>query len=198
MKVFGEINAFFNTLKESPNMVGGIGYNDVLESTLWMMFDHYARRKLNHQRTKPRPYDKIHQYTVIPGVSFEVQTNPGDLQTGYYIASKFESSLLQLKRLRDHPLLPSEGVELINQFLVTVNQNLYSIFEASKEIAVELSKRYPDPQSFDHAQIAWAQGMVHQRLQPLHVPAARILQFIREYTQADSIFGHRPSKRRKP
>jgi hypothetical protein len=30
LKVFGEINSLFNTLKESPDLVGGIGYNDVL------------------------------------------------------------------------------------------------------------------------------------------------------------------------
>jgi hypothetical protein len=51
LKVLTEINSFFNSLKESPNLVGGIGYNDVLAATLWVMFDHYALHKLNHQGT---------------------------------------------------------------------------------------------------------------------------------------------------
>jgi hypothetical protein len=195
LKVFGEINSFFNTLKESPNLVGGIGYNDVLAATLWSMFDRYAREKLHYEHYrngKSRPYDGIKAFTVIPGVGFEVQTNPGELQTGYYIAPKFETSLLQLKKFRDHPLLPTEGVELVKQFLQTVNQNLYAVFEASEEIAEELTKRYPNHHSFDRAQIDWAQVKVHQRLQPLHVPADRILEFIRCYTLADSLFGNKP------
>jgi len=199
MKVFSEINSFFNTLKESPNLVGGIGYNDVVAATLWIMFDRYAREKLHYddyRNGKSRPYDEIRTSTVIPGVPFEVQTNPGDLQTWYKIAPKFESSILQLKRFRDHPLLPTEAVELIKQFLETVNQNLYAIFEASREIAEELARRYPDPQSYDRSQISWAQVKVHQRLQPLHIPAARLLDFIRTYTHADSIFGNKPRKKK--
>jgi len=71
------------------------------------------------------------------------------------------------------------------------------MFGASGEIAEELAKRYPNPQSFDRAQIDWAQVKVHQRLQPLHILADRILEFIRRYTLADSLFGNKPASAKK-
>lgn len=199
IKTFREINEFFSLAKEeSPNLLGAMGILDVLHATMWVMFDRYAREVLNYEdyrKGRNRLYDEITTTTVIPGVPFDVQTNPGRRQTFFKVAPKFEKALQGLRRFRDDPFVPSECARLIEDFITTLNKNLYAIFELSEEIAHELTQKYPTPQDYDKAMIDWAEAKVHTRFSSLKEPADRILAFIREYTYADSIF--RKAKNKK-
>jgi len=100
-----------------------------------------------------------------------------------------------LRRFRDDPLLPAECVALIQEFIATLNRNLYAIYESSEEITQELKQSYRSPEEFDKASIHLAEGKVHAKFSSLKDPADRILAFIREYTHADSIF-RTPEKKR--
>jgi hypothetical protein len=96
-------------------------------------------------------------------------------------------SMKRLETIKDSPLIPKKCLELIEDFELTVSQNIGILAEVLNEVAHELPLRYPNIDIMKKASLSWVSNKYNEKFICVEPKVKAITNYIREYYLSDDI-----------
>ena len=93
----------------------------------------------------------------------------------------------ELMKLLESPVLPKGCVELLEDFLETVEENTSLVGQVLTECTAELPEKYPTIESLERAAFAWIDNRYNDAFEKLKPKADSIVEFIRGYWSVDQL-----------
>jgi len=105
-----------------------------------------------------------------------------------YLPKRYVNSRSELKKIiTETPLLPSKSNLLLEEFIKTTEESALFIGKFIVKCAAEMPEKYPDLETFKNGVPYWMENHYREEEISLKPKAEKIISFIREYYDPDSI-----------
>lgn len=104
------------------------------------------------------------------------------------LPAEYMETQAEFKKITDSPLLPKKCLELVKDYLQTVNKNIEILGDVLTECAQEMPEKYPNLDTLKKSNNDWIYARYNHRFICLEEKAMNITRFLRNYFSSDNLF----------